>query len=81
MNNLPPEIRAQREVEDRAAQLGVQRAALNTETAANTANVKELLPQALAVGVPMETIAKLTGVSRQTLHQWRNGDGASAGTR
>jgi DNA invertase Pin-like site-specific DNA recombinase len=81
MNHIPRDIKAQRDVEDRAAQLGVQRAALNIKSAENSAAVKELLPDALATGVPMETIARLTGISRQTLHQWRNGNGAAAGTR
>jgi transcriptional regulator with XRE-family HTH domain len=76
--NLPAEILARRDVEDRAAKLGVQRAALTAKTNENTAAVKLLLPAALAAGVPMETIAKLTGVSRQTLHQWRNDEGAEA---
>jgi ParB-like chromosome segregation protein Spo0J len=71
MNHLPPDIQARREVEDEAAKLGLQRAALNTTLAENTASVKELLAVALDVGVTMETIATLTGISRQTLHQWR----------
>jgi hypothetical protein len=78
MNNLPAEIQARREVEDRAAKLGVQRATMKAAMNENTASVKALLPTALAADVPMETIAKLTGVSRQTLHAWRSDETADA---
>jgi hypothetical protein len=78
MNNLPMDIQARRDAEDCAAKLGLQRTALKATTDENTANIKELLPTALAAGVTMETLARLTGVSRQTLHQWHNETGMPA---
>lgn len=65
-------MQARRDFEDQFAALGQQRAKLNAEIAVNTGTIKELLGAALTAGVTMETLAQLSGVSRQTLHQWRN---------
>src|ERR1700691_3659094 len=69
--NLPPQIQARRAVEDRAAQLGVERRDLDDRTLANTRAIMALLPEAESAGVPLEQLSTLAGVSRQTLHRWR----------
>ena len=33
--------------------------------------VEELMPAAAQAGIPFDTLAKLVGVSRQTLYRWR----------
>lgn len=81
--NLPAEIQARRKVEDRAAELGDERSALAKKASANAKEIKELMPVALDAGVTMEMLSKLTRVSRQTLHQWRqeSADGEAASQR
>jgi hypothetical protein len=81
--NLPTDIQARRNFEDTLATLGQQRAELYASLGGNTSEIKRLLGAALDAGVTMETIAKLTRVSRQTLHQWRSETGlpASAASR
>lgn len=72
MAALPTEIQARRDAEDRAAQLGQERAELAKKARKNTKGIKDLLPVALESGLTMEALAQLTKVSRQTLHQWRS---------
>lgn len=71
MVDLPPEIEARRSVEDRALKLGADRAELDAQLARNTLAIKALMGEAEAVRLPLESFAKMVGVSRQTLHHWR----------
>jgi hypothetical protein len=64
-------MQARRDVEDRAVQLGAERAELDTKLALNTAKIKSLMGEAVAARIPLEGFAKMVGVSRQTLHHWR----------
>lgn len=72
MIELPDDIKARRDAEDAAAELGQERAALAKKVTGNSKKIRELLPGALEAGVTMESLAKLTKVSRQTLHAWRD---------
>jgi hypothetical protein len=71
MNGLPPHIQARRAVEDQALRLGNQRRDLNAQTIANTQAIMVLLPKAQAAGVPLEQLAEMVQVSRQTLYRWQ----------
>jgi hypothetical protein len=70
-DDLPPEIRARREIEDQAAVLGAQRRDLENGLAINKQRIIALLPTALAAGLPMDGFAKLVRVTRQTLYSWQ----------
>jgi Homeodomain-like domain len=71
MPELPPDIQARRAIEDRAAKLGIQRRGFETALAANTHKVIDLLRDADGSGVPLEQLAALLGVSRQSIYNWR----------
>ncbi len=71
MSALPPNIQARRTIEDRAAQLGAKRTKIQARLAANTQAMVELLGEARGAGIPLEQLAALLGVSRQTLFNWR----------
>jgi transcriptional regulator GlxA family with amidase domain len=71
MTDLPPDIQARREVEDRAAQLGAERSELENKAATNIDAILDLLHDAEEAGIPLDQIARLVGVSRQTLYRWR----------
>ena len=71
MTNIPADLEAKRWIEDRAAQLGNERHSLDDRLAANTQAIIQLLRNAEGVGVTYDYLAHLTGVSRQTLHRWR----------
>ena len=70
-HDLPAEIQARRAVEDEAVAFGVKRLQLATELEANTNLIRRRLPEAIAKGIPIERYAQMVGVSRQTLHRWR----------
>jgi hypothetical protein len=65
-------IQAQRALEDRALALGFERRGLENGLLDNLLAVRELLHDAEGLGVPLDRIAKLVGVSRQTLYRWRD---------
>jgi hypothetical protein len=71
MIDLPPDMQARRTVEDRAVQLGAERRDLDNKLAANTQAIIDLIPDAASAGVPFDHLSTLVGVSRQTLHRWR----------
>jgi hypothetical protein len=70
-HDLPIEMQARREVEDRALTYGTKRLKLTVELAANTNLIRRLLPEAIEKGVPIERFAQMVGVSRQTLYRWQ----------
>jgi hypothetical protein len=72
MTNIPPDIQAKRAIEDRALTLGNERRGFEAGLAANSHLIMDLLRDAEGSGVPLDHIAQLVGVSRQTLHRWRN---------
>jgi hypothetical protein len=74
MNEPNPAIeRQQRRLrhEEYADQLGRERREAESELAASTQAIIDELPKAQEAGVPLDTFAKLVGVSRQTLYHWR----------
>ena len=71
MTDLPPEIQARREIEDRAAKLGAQRKAFEAQLHDNAGKIKVLLRDAEGTGISFDQLAQLIGVSRQTLYHWR----------
>lgn len=71
MNNLPPQLKKRRAIEDRAASLGSQRTDLSAELTANTHSMIDLVRDAEGSGIPLEQLAALLGVSRQTIYNWR----------
>lgn len=71
MADLPPDIQARRNIEDRAAHLGAKRRDLDGELTENTQDIIQLLRDAEGTGVTYDYLAHLTGVSRQTLYRWR----------
>ncbi len=50
---------------------GERRARLEDELLVNQQSIMDRLKEALAVGIPFDTVAKLVGVSRQTLYRWQ----------
>jgi hypothetical protein len=59
-------------IERIALEEGEKRARYEDELAATTQCIIELMPDALEAGIPLDTYAKLVGVSRQTLYRWRD---------
>jgi ParB-like chromosome segregation protein Spo0J len=72
MIDLPPNIQARREIEDRAAKLGVRRRGYETALKRNNAEISDLLRDAEGTGASLEQLAALLGVSRQSLSKWRD---------
>jgi transposase-like protein len=35
--------------------------------------VEDLMPKAVEAGIPLDALARLLGISRQTLYRWRDG--------
>ena len=69
--DLPPDIRARRDVEDRAMRLRAERADIAARNAANIRAIVALLDDAKQAGVRLDDLAELVDVSRQSLHRWR----------
>ncbi len=72
VERLLSETQARRAVEDEAIRLGAERADLDNKLADNTEATIDLMHEALAVGIGFDQLARMVGVSRQTLHRWRN---------
>jgi DNA invertase Pin-like site-specific DNA recombinase len=73
MNDLPPDLQARRVVEDELAKLGSERNRIESEAGANIEAVVAAIPDAIEAGIPFDGIARLVGVSRQTLYRWQGG--------
>jgi transcriptional regulator GlxA family with amidase domain len=71
-------IEARRQLEDWAFKLGEERRQLDGQLSANTNQIMTLLPQAIEAGIPLDQLAQMVGVSRQSLHRWRNESGYPA---
>jgi len=75
MAEIPRDIQATRAIEDRSIELGDERGRLENELAANTTAIVALLREWADAGspIPLDRLASLVGVSRQTLYRWRDG--------
>jgi hypothetical protein len=71
MTELPPDMQARRDIEDRAIRLGDERRDLDNRVAENTQGIIDLIPEAADAGITFDNLARMVGVSRQTLHRWR----------
>jgi DNA invertase Pin-like site-specific DNA recombinase len=71
MTRIPQDIQARREVEDQLVQLGSKRNKLESKMAANIESIVAAIPRATEAGIPFDGIARLVGVSRQTLYRWQ----------
>jgi DNA-binding transcriptional regulator YiaG len=59
-------------IEQLAADTGQKRAKAHDDLVANTEFIVRLMPEAVAADIPIDTFAKLVGVSRQTLYRWKD---------
>jgi DNA invertase Pin-like site-specific DNA recombinase len=80
MTDIPPNIQRRRELEDRAITLGAERLDLERKRDGNLGAIVGLLHDAEGI-LPLEEIAKLVGVSRQTLYRWQDTARDSSGFR
>jgi transcriptional regulator GlxA family with amidase domain len=72
MNKIPADIQARRSVEDAAIKLGKDRHEIERREVANIQAIVDLIPRAAAAHVSLDQLAKLIGVSRQTLYRWQD---------
>ena len=71
MADIPENLQARRTVEDELVRLGSERNRLESDLAANIEAIVASIPQAIEASIPFDGIAKLVGVSRQTLYRWQ----------
>jgi hypothetical protein len=71
MTEIPPDLQARRAVEDELVQLGSERNRLESELASNIEAIVAAIPNATEAGIPFDGVARLVGVSRQTLYRWQ----------
>jgi hypothetical protein len=71
MTEIPPDLQARRAVEDELVQLGSERNRLESELASNIEAIVAAIPKAIETGIPFDGVARLVGVSRQTLYRWQ----------
>ena len=71
MTEIPQELQARRAVEDELVQLGSERNRLESDLAANIEAIVAAIPKATEASIPFDGIARLVGVSRQTLYRWQ----------
>jgi DNA-binding phage protein len=71
MTDIPPELQARRAIEDELVQLGSERDRLENDLAANIEAIVAAIPKAIEANIPFDAVAKLVGVSRQTLYRWQ----------
>ena len=70
--DLPPGVKAQRAVENRAIKLGKERNKLEARLAEITEEAVELMAEAERSGVPIGRLAELIQIERSTLYRWRD---------
>lgn len=73
MNDLDQSIQARRAIEDQLIQLGNERDELTRKTSENIKAITDAMAVAVAAGIPIEYVAQLVRVSRQTLYRWKEG--------
>jgi DNA invertase Pin-like site-specific DNA recombinase len=71
MTDIPSDIQARRSIEDELVQLGSERNRLESEGGKNIEAIVAAIPKAIEAGIPFDGIAKLVGISRQTLYRWQ----------
>jgi hypothetical protein len=74
MDDLSPKaqlLQRRHSIETLAVEAGEERAKLDDKLVVNTQWIIDLMPQAMEAGIPLDTFAKLVGISRQTLYRWR----------
>lgn len=71
MPDTPKHLQARRAVEDDLVRLGAERDRLENELAVNIEAIVAAIPAAIEASIPFDGIAKLVGVSRQTLYRWQ----------
>jgi hypothetical protein len=71
MTEIPPDLQIRRAVENELLRLGSERNRLESELAANIEAIVAAIPKAIEASIPFDGIAKLVGVSRQTLYRWQ----------
>jgi len=71
MTDAARDLQARRAVEDELVRLGAERDRLESDLAANIEAIVASIPQAIEASIPFDGIAKLVGVSRQTLYRWQ----------
>lgn len=72
-------MKIRREIEDRALELGAKRREIDDQHVANTRAIIALIPHAGEAGVPLDDLASMVQVSRQTLYRWRDMPGSAKG--
>jgi hypothetical protein len=72
MAQIPPDLQARRTTEDELVQLGSERNRLEGEQTSNIKAIVVAIPKAIETGIPFDGVAKLVGVSRQTLYRWQH---------
>ncbi len=72
MDDQTRKLRERQNCEAEAADLGAERSGVEEVLLQNSEAIAELMPKALAVGIPLDTFAQLVRVSRQTLYRWRD---------
>jgi hypothetical protein len=81
MTPSPPDLQARRAIEDRAIELGAERGDLTARTMYNTHAIIDLLRDPAHATLPLDHLANMLGVSRQSLYRWREiGQKIPAGT-
>jgi transcriptional regulator GlxA family with amidase domain len=71
MTELPSAVQARRAVEDQAIQLAEERREIESREVANIEAAVDLIPRAAEANMPLDHLARLIGVSRQTLYRWQ----------
>ena len=59
-------------MEDDLLRLGSERNRLESEVGKNLEHIVDAIPAATQAGLSFDEVARLVGVSRQTLHRWRS---------
>ncbi len=64
------DLAARRAIEDQLVELGEERAALTQDDSWNRERIRRVVGPAREAGIKVRDIARLTGLSTQTLHSW-----------
>jgi transposase-like protein len=70
--DLPPDVQAQRDIEDRAIKLGNERIAVEGRRERNIQRSLDLMAEAERNGVPTARLAERLQIDRTTLYRWRD---------
>ena len=73
MNEPQQHLQARRAIEDELIKLGSERHDLLVKTSDNIQAITQAMALAIEAGIPIEYVAQLVRVSRQTLYRWKEG--------